>query len=63
MNDVNHLDPIPGPPIPFRRNGNVWSLGNRPTRLAAEVVETESGERQITIFDPVTWEVVEEEAA
>ena len=62
MNDVSPLDPQPGPPIPFRRSGKRWFLGNRPTRLAREIVETDDG-LFITDFDPETWEVVEQEAA
>ena len=40
MNDVGPLDPKPGPPIRFARSGNRWLLGNRPTRVPAEIIET-----------------------
>lgn len=33
------LDPRPGEPIPFRRVGNIWYLGNRPARVSSEIIE------------------------
>lgn len=58
------LDPQPGPPIRFTRTGkHRWSLGNRPTRLALEIAENDNGEVVLTERDPVTGDVVEDEAA
>ncbi len=42
------LDPKPGEPIPFRRVGNRWYLGNRPARVASEIIE-ENG--RITVIE------------
>ena len=44
MSDVNPLDPVSGPRVSFRRSGNRWFLGNRPTRLALEIAENDNGE-------------------
>lgn len=64
MNDEHSLDPQPGPVIPFRRSGKYgWTLGNRPTRLAREIIETETGETVFIDRDPVTWETITEDAA
>ena len=48
MSSVNHLDPEPGPSIPFRQIGETWFDGNRPARAAAEIVE--DGDR-VVIFE------------
>lgn len=64
MTDRCHLDPAPPiSPVRFRRQGNRWFLGNRPTRLALEIAENDNGELQFAERDPSTWETVEEEAA
>lgn len=63
MSDVNPLDPVSGPRVSFRRSGNRWFLGNRPTRLALEIAENDNGELEFTERDPATWETVEQEAA
>lgn len=38
------LDPVAGDRLQFRKVGARWLLGNRSTRLAGEIVETEAGE-------------------
>lgn len=38
------LDPVAGDRPQFRKVGSHWLLGNRSTRLAGEIVETEVGE-------------------
>ena len=48
MNDVGPFDPRQGPAIPFRRVGNRWFIGNRPTRVASEIIE-ETG--RVTIVE------------
>lgn len=48
MTRVNTLDPNPGEMIPFRRVGNRWFLGNRPARVASEIIE-ENG--RITVVE------------
>ena len=60
--DHHALDPSPGEFPRFAKSGNRWLLGNRPTRLAVVVVETDNG-IEMQEFDPVTWEIVEDEAA
>ena len=50
MNDVGPLDPRQGPAIPFRRVGNRWFLGNRPTRIRSEIAENDNGEVTVTQF-------------
>lgn len=55
----NPLDPQPGPVIGFHRAGNRILLGNRPTRLASIITETETGRISITSYDPRTGDEVE----
>ena len=46
---VNPLDPRLGEIIPFRRVGKLWFLGNKPARVASEIVE--DGGRVVVIED------------
>lgn len=48
MTRVNTLDPNPGEMIPFRRVGNRWFLGNRPARVASEIIEVDG---RITVVE------------
>lgn len=59
MNDVGPLDPRQGPPIAFRRVGKRWFLGNRPARIASEIIE-ENGRVTIAEFG-AAGEIVETE--
>lgn len=57
--NVHPLDPVAGPPIRFAKVGNRWHIGNRPTRLAAEIIE-DGDTTHVIAIDPVTWEIVAE---
>ena len=39
MIEIKPLDPSPGDAIPFRRVGKRWFIGNRPARVASEIIE------------------------
>jgi hypothetical protein len=62
------LDPIIGPPIPFRAGGQSLLagrkgkpgilLGNAPSRLAVEIVEADDGHVGFREIDPWTMETV-----
>lgn len=55
---VSALDPILGQPVPFRRSGKRWLVGNAPARLALEVAENDNGEIVFIDVDPATGALV-----
>ncbi len=60
--DVSPLDPISGPSIPFRRVGKCWFLGNRPARVASEIVEID-GRIEVRELDDTGVTVLQDKAA
>lgn len=48
MTDIKPLDPSPGPPVAFVRVGKRWFIGNRPARVASEIVEDDG---RVTVFE------------
>jgi len=58
MDAVNPLDPVIGHPIRFAKVGSRWMIGNRPTRLAADIVDTDHCVVVVEI-DPATGNEVD----